>query len=84
MPWGSFFRHVDHLSPSLQPVKELKRPVGHMVCVDRSVVVVFSVAVVILPAPNTKMSDVQQRSIYDLFLSSNGLELLLDLCRSPD
>ena len=27
---------------------------------------------------------VQQRSICDLFLSSNGLELLLDLCRSPD
>lgn len=27
---------------------------------------------------------VQQRSICELFLSSNGLELLLDLCRSPD
>ena len=52
-----FFHHVDHLSPSLQPVKELKRPVGHMVCVDRSVVVVLSVAVVIFPAPNTKMSE---------------------------
>lgn len=33
-----FFHHVDHLSPSLQPVKELKRPVGHMVGLDRSVV----------------------------------------------
>ena len=33
-----FFHHVDHLSPSLQAVKELKRPVGHMVCADRSVV----------------------------------------------
>ena len=52
-----FFHHVDHLSPSLQPVKEVKRPVGHMVCVDRSVVVVLSVAVVIFPAPNTKMSE---------------------------
>ena len=30
-----FFHHVDHLSPSLQSVKELKRPVGHMVCVDQ-------------------------------------------------
>ena len=32
-----FFHHVDHLSPSLQAVKKLKRPVGHMVCTDRSV-----------------------------------------------
>lgn len=35
-----FFHHVDHLSPSLQAVKELKRPVGHMVGADRAVVAV--------------------------------------------
>ena len=35
-----FFHHVDHLSPSLQAIKELKRPVGHMVSADRSVLAV--------------------------------------------
>ena len=35
-----FFHHVDHLSPSLQSVKELKRPVGHIICTDRSIVAV--------------------------------------------
>jgi hypothetical protein len=36
----AFFHHVDHLSPSLQAVKELKRPVGHMIGAERSVVAV--------------------------------------------
>lgn len=35
-----FFHHVDHLSPSLQAIKELKRPVGHIVCTDRCVLAV--------------------------------------------
>ena len=35
-----FFHHVDHLSPSLQPIKELKRAVGHIVCSDRCVLAV--------------------------------------------
>ena len=35
-----FFHHVDHLSPSLQAIKELKRPVGHIVCTDRSILAV--------------------------------------------
>ena len=36
----AFFHHVDHLNPSLQAVKELKRPVGHMIGAERSVVAV--------------------------------------------
>lgn len=36
----AFFHHVDHLSPSLQAIKELKRPVGHMIGAERSVVAV--------------------------------------------
>ena len=31
-----FFHHVDHLSPSLQAIKELKRPVGQMIGAERS------------------------------------------------
>ncbi|XP_053559369.1 WD repeat and FYVE domain-containing protein 3 isoform X2 [Bombina bombina] len=45
MPLGSacdkiFFHHLDNLRPSLAPVKELKEPVGQIVCTDKGILAV--------------------------------------------
>ncbi|XP_032825005.2 WD repeat and FYVE domain-containing protein 3 isoform X1 [Petromyzon marinus] len=37
VPDRLFFHHLDNLKPSLAPVKELKEPVGHIVCTDKGV-----------------------------------------------
>ncbi|XP_072479069.1 WD repeat and FYVE domain-containing protein 3 isoform X9 [Notamacropus eugenii] len=57
VPLGSasdkiFFHHLDNLRPSLAPVKELKEPVGHIVCTDKGVLAVEQNKVLLPPAWN--------------------------------
>ncbi|XP_068089612.1 WD repeat and FYVE domain-containing protein 3 isoform X2 [Hyperolius riggenbachi] len=57
MPLGSacdkiFFHHLDNLRPSLAPVKELKEPVGQIVCTDKGILAVEQNKVLIPPAWN--------------------------------
>ncbi|XP_072261545.1 WD repeat and FYVE domain-containing protein 3 isoform X2 [Pyxicephalus adspersus] len=57
MPMGSacdkiFFHHLDNLRPSLAPVKELKEPVGQIVCTDKGILAVEQNKVLIPPAWN--------------------------------
>ncbi|XP_041911826.1 WD repeat and FYVE domain-containing protein 3 isoform X3 [Arvicola amphibius] len=47
-----FFRHLDNLRPSLTPVKELKEPVGQIVCTDKGILAVEQNKVLIPPAWN--------------------------------
>ncbi|XP_041447245.1 WD repeat and FYVE domain-containing protein 3 isoform X2 [Xenopus laevis] len=47
-----FFHHLDNLRPSLVPVKELKEPVGQIVCTDKGIVAVEQNKVLIPPAWN--------------------------------
>ncbi|XP_077131917.1 WD repeat and FYVE domain-containing protein 3 isoform X2 [Ranitomeya variabilis] len=57
MPLGSasdkiFFHHLDNLRPSLVPVKELKEPVGQIVCTDKGILAVEQNKVLIPPTWN--------------------------------
>nr|XP_033770548.1 WD repeat and FYVE domain-containing protein 3 isoform X3 [Geotrypetes seraphini] len=45
-----FFHHLDNLRPSLVPVKELKEPVGQIVCTDKGILAVEQNKVLIPPA----------------------------------
>lgn len=47
-----FFHHLDNLRPSLTPVKELKEPVGQIVCTDKGILAVEQNKVLIPPAWN--------------------------------
>ncbi|XP_015220356.1 WD repeat and FYVE domain-containing protein 3 isoform X2 [Lepisosteus oculatus] len=47
-----FFHHLDNLRPSLAPVKELKEPVGQIVCTDKGILAVEQNKVLIPPAWN--------------------------------
>ncbi|KAG2466391.1 WDFY3 protein, partial [Polypterus senegalus] len=47
-----FFHHLDNLRPSLTPVKELKDPVGQIVCTDKGILAVEQNKVLIPPAWN--------------------------------
>ncbi|XP_036381916.1 WD repeat and FYVE domain-containing protein 3 isoform X1 [Megalops cyprinoides] len=47
-----FFHHLDNLRPSLAPVKELKEPVGQIVCTDKGVLAVEQNKVLVPPAWN--------------------------------
>ncbi|KAG9480632.1 hypothetical protein GDO78_012215 [Eleutherodactylus coqui] len=57
MPLGSacdkiFFHHLDNLRPSLTPVKELKEPIGQIVCTDKGILAVEQNKVLIPPTWN--------------------------------
>ncbi|KFO35303.1 WD repeat and FYVE domain-containing protein 3 [Fukomys damarensis] len=57
VPLGStsdkiFFHHLDNLRPSLTPVKELKEPVGQIVCTDKGILAVEQNKVLIPPTWN--------------------------------
>uniref|UniRef100_A0A3P9L505 WD repeat and FYVE domain containing 3 n=1 Tax=Oryzias latipes TaxID=8090 RepID=A0A3P9L505_ORYLA len=45
-----FFHHLDNLRPSLAPVKELKEPVGQIVCTDKGILAVEQNKVLVPPA----------------------------------
>ncbi|KAG7490175.1 hypothetical protein JOB18_029475 [Solea senegalensis] len=45
-----FFHHLDNLRPSLTPVKELKEPVGQIVCTDKGVLAVEQNKVLVPPS----------------------------------
>ncbi|XP_012875567.1 PREDICTED: WD repeat and FYVE domain-containing protein 3 [Dipodomys ordii] len=47
-----FFHHLDNLRPSLTPVKELKEPVGQIVCTDKGILAVEQNKVLIPPTWN--------------------------------
>ncbi|XP_032772162.1 WD repeat and FYVE domain-containing protein 3 isoform X6 [Rattus rattus] len=47
-----FFHHLDNLRPSLTPVKELKEPVGQIVCTEKGILAVEQNKVLIPPAWN--------------------------------
>ncbi|XP_015131950.1 WD repeat and FYVE domain-containing protein 3 isoform X1 [Gallus gallus] len=47
-----FFHHLDNLRPSLAPVKELKEPVGQIVCTDKGILAVEQNKVLIPPTWN--------------------------------
>uniref|UniRef100_A0A673H4J8 WD repeat and FYVE domain-containing protein 3-like n=1 Tax=Sinocyclocheilus rhinocerous TaxID=307959 RepID=A0A673H4J8_9TELE len=47
-----FFHHLDNLRPSLTPVKELKEPVGQIVCTDKGILAVEQNKVLVPPAWN--------------------------------
>ncbi|XP_035247122.1 WD repeat and FYVE domain-containing protein 3 isoform X4 [Anguilla anguilla] len=47
-----FFHHLDNLRPSLAPVKELKEPVGQIVCTDKGILAVEQNKVLVPPAWN--------------------------------
>lgn len=47
-----FFHHLDNLRPSLTPVKELREPVGQIVCTDKGILAVEQNKVLIPPAWN--------------------------------
>ncbi|XP_006867792.1 PREDICTED: WD repeat and FYVE domain-containing protein 3 isoform X1 [Chrysochloris asiatica] len=47
-----FFHHLDNLRPSLTPVKELKEPVGQIVCTDKGILAVEQNKVLISPTWN--------------------------------
>ncbi|XP_066568174.1 WD repeat and FYVE domain-containing protein 3 isoform X2 [Amia ocellicauda] len=47
-----FFHHLDNLRPSLAPVKELKDPVGQIVCTDKGILAVEQNKVLIPPTWN--------------------------------
>uniref|UniRef100_H3DD36 WD repeat and FYVE domain containing 3 n=1 Tax=Tetraodon nigroviridis TaxID=99883 RepID=H3DD36_TETNG len=44
-----FFHHLDNLRPSLAPVKELKEPVGQIVCTDKGILAVEQNKVLVPP-----------------------------------
>ncbi|XP_048640681.1 WD repeat and FYVE domain-containing protein 3 isoform X7 [Marmota marmota marmota] len=47
-----FFHHLDNLRPSLTPIKELKEPVGQIVCTDKGILAVEQNKVLIPPTWN--------------------------------
>ncbi|XP_054630463.1 WD repeat and FYVE domain-containing protein 3 isoform X3 [Dunckerocampus dactyliophorus] len=47
-----FFYHLDNLRPSLAPVKELKEPVGQIVCTDKGILAVEQNKVLVPPTWN--------------------------------
>uniref|UniRef100_G3RTL4 WD repeat and FYVE domain containing 3 n=1 Tax=Gorilla gorilla gorilla TaxID=9595 RepID=G3RTL4_GORGO len=47
-----FFHHLDNLRPSLTPVKELKEPVGQIICTDKGILAVEQNKVLIPPTWN--------------------------------
>uniref|UniRef100_A0A8C1A0U4 WD repeat and FYVE domain containing 3 n=1 Tax=Cyprinus carpio carpio TaxID=630221 RepID=A0A8C1A0U4_CYPCA len=47
-----FFHHLDNLRPSLTPVKELKEPVGQIVCTDKGILAAEQNKVLVPPAWN--------------------------------
>ncbi|XP_028851764.1 WD repeat and FYVE domain-containing protein 3 isoform X2 [Denticeps clupeoides] len=47
-----FFHHLDNLRPSLTPVKELKDPVGQIICTDKGILAVEQNKVLLPPAWN--------------------------------
>ncbi|XP_041084029.1 WD repeat and FYVE domain-containing protein 3 isoform X2 [Polyodon spathula] len=47
-----FFHHLDNLRPSLAPVKELKEPVGQIVCTDKGIMAVEQNKLLTPPAWN--------------------------------
>ncbi|XP_072570551.1 WD repeat and FYVE domain-containing protein 3 isoform X3 [Paramormyrops kingsleyae] len=47
-----FFHHLDNLRPSLAPVKELKEPVGQIVCTDKGILAVEQNKVLVPPTWN--------------------------------
>ncbi|XP_028629467.1 WD repeat and FYVE domain-containing protein 3 [Grammomys surdaster] len=47
-----FFHHLDNLRPSLTPVKELKEPVGQIVCTDKGILAVEQNKVLLPPSWN--------------------------------
>ncbi|XP_043915423.1 WD repeat and FYVE domain-containing protein 3 [Protopterus annectens] len=47
-----FFHHLDNLRPSFAPVKELKEPVGQVVCTDKGILAVEQNKVLIPPSWN--------------------------------
>ncbi|OCT58548.1 hypothetical protein XELAEV_180019963mg, partial [Xenopus laevis] len=47
-----FFHHLDNLRPSLAPVKELKEPVGQIVCTEKGILAVEQNKVLVPPAWN--------------------------------
>ncbi|CAH1111054.1 unnamed protein product [Psylliodes chrysocephalus] len=51
-PEKLFFHHLDNLRPSLQPIKEVKSPVGQILHVDRSVLAVEQNKVLMPPSFN--------------------------------
>ena len=77
-----FFHHVDHLSPSLQAVKELKRPVGHMVCADRSVVVAVEENKCLLP-PNFSRYVAWGYADHSIRLVPHDSDKALMVCETP-
>ena len=72
-----FFHHVDHLSPSLQAVKELKRPVGDMVCADRSAVVAVEENKCLLPPNFSRASPGSTRTTRSVWTRTTRTEALM-------
>ncbi|XP_044743172.1 WD repeat and FYVE domain-containing protein 3 isoform X2 [Chrysoperla carnea] len=52
VPEKIFFHHLDNLRPSLQPIKEVKGPVGQIFCADKTVLAVEQNKVLIPPTYN--------------------------------
>uniref|UniRef100_A0A8C4ZMQ7 WD repeat and FYVE domain containing 3 n=1 Tax=Gadus morhua TaxID=8049 RepID=A0A8C4ZMQ7_GADMO len=50
LPLSFFFHHLDNLRPSLAPLKELKEPVGQIVCTDKGIVAVEQNKVLVPPS----------------------------------
>ncbi|KAG7271513.1 hypothetical protein CRUP_007502, partial [Coryphaenoides rupestris] len=50
LPLSFFFHHLDNLRPSLAPLKELKEPVGQIVCTDKGVMAVEQNKVLLPPS----------------------------------
>ncbi|XP_078532420.1 WD repeat and FYVE domain-containing protein 3 isoform X3 [Lissotriton helveticus] len=48
----TFFHHLDNLRPSFAPVKELKEPIGQIVCTDKGILAVEQNKVLIPPTWN--------------------------------
>lgn len=77
-----FFHHVDHLSPSLQPVKELKRPVGHMIGLDKGSVVAVEENKCLLP-PNYGRCIAWGYADYSIRLVPSDSDRALMVCETP-
>ncbi|KAF7272906.1 hypothetical protein GWI33_014343 [Rhynchophorus ferrugineus] len=95
-PEKLFFHHLDNLRPSLQPIKEVKGPVGQILQVDKSVLAVEQNKILMPPAFNKYVAwGFADHSIrignYDsdkaVFVSENveqnNGEILACVCPSP-